>query len=47
VSGSSDEIELGAGGIAGIGVGAAFVILFAVIILLALIWCVHRRRKQR
>jgi len=47
VSHSSDDDELGAGGIVGISVGALFVAVCAVISILALTWYLYHRKQQR
>ena len=44
---SSEDDEIGVGGIAGISVGAALLAVSAVIGILALIWYMRRRRKSR
>jgi len=43
---SSDDNELGVGGIVGISVGAVFLAVFAIIGIMALI-CIYRRKEQR
>ena len=46
LSQSSDDSELGVGGIVGISVGAVFLAVFAIIGIMALI-CLYHRKEQR